>query len=165
MMYRALASLFLVSLLACSRKVDEPDPVKKDPTPAATATMAAPSAAPSGSSANAVGANDLLKVDLKVGDGEEAKVGDMVKVHYTGTLTNGTKFDSSHDRNEPFSFRIGGGEVIKGWDQGVPGMKVGGKRKLTIGYALAYGETGHPPTIPGKATLVFEIELLEIVKK
>ncbi len=163
MMYRAIAPIFLVSLLACSRKVDEPDPVKKDPTPSVTAT-AAPSAAPGGS-ANAVGANDLVKLDLLVGTGDEAKIGDQVKVHYTGTLTDGTKFDSSHDRNEPFGFRIGGGEVIKGWDQGVPGMKVGGKRKLTIGYALAYGESGHPPTIPGKATLIFEVELVEIVKK
>jgi FKBP-type peptidyl-prolyl cis-trans isomerase len=100
--------------------------------------------------------------DVKVGTGAEAKEGSTVKVHYTGTLKNGTKFDSSLDRGDPFSFTIGQGQVIKGWDQGVVGMKVGGKRKLTIPHELGYGERGSPPKIPGKATLLFEIELLAV---
>jgi FKBP-type peptidyl-prolyl cis-trans isomerase FkpA len=100
--------------------------------------------------------------DIKVGTGKEAKKGSKVKVHYTGTLKNGTKFDSSLDRKEPFPFTIGVGAVIKGWDEGVVGMKEGGKRKLIIPYEKAYGEAGKPPTIPPKATLLFDIELLEV---
>ena len=104
-----------------------------------------------------------LKIeDLAVGKGPEVKSGDHIVVHYTGRLTDGTKFDSSHDRNEPFEVAIGVGYVIKGWDMGIPGMKVGGKRKLTIPYQLGYGKYGSEPTIPGFATLVFEIELLKI---
>ena len=94
----------------------------------------------------------------------EAKRGDLVLVHYTGTLTNGTKFDSSVDRNEPFEFDLGARKVIQGWDEGVEGMKVGGKRKLIIPYDLAYGEHGRAPKIPPRATLVFEIELLKVTK-
>jgi FKBP-type peptidyl-prolyl cis-trans isomerase len=99
---------------------------------------------------------------LQEGTGEEAKTGDNVAVHYTGTLTDGTKFDSSVDRGTPFEFPLGAGKVIKGWDQGVVGMKVGEKRKLTIPSDLAYGDGGFPPVIPPKATLVFEVELIEI---
>jgi len=102
--------------------------------------------------------------DLKVGTGDAAKAGDTVEVHYTGTLTDGKKFDSSLDRNKAFSFPLGGGRVIKGWDEGVAGMKVGGKRKLIIPYKLAYGEEGRPPVIPPKADLIFEVELLKIAK-
>jgi FKBP-type peptidyl-prolyl cis-trans isomerase len=100
--------------------------------------------------------------DIKVGTGQEVKSGDTVVIHYTGTLEDGTKFDSSYDRDEPFETQIGVGQVIKGWDQGVPGMKVGGKRKLTIPYQLAYGEAGILGAIPAKATLIFEVELVAI---
>ncbi len=98
--------------------------------------------------------------DQIVGDGEEAIVGQTVEVHYTGWLTDGTKFDSSHDRNETFSFKLGGGQVIAGWDQGVAGMKVGGARKLTIPPELGYGEHGAGGVIPANATLVFKVELV-----
>ena len=104
----------------------------------------------------------LIYADLKVGEGAEAKAGDKVTVHYTDWLTNGTKFDSSVDRGEPFKFNLGAGEVIKGWDQGVAGMKAGGKRKLTIPSSLGYGDRGAGRTIPGGATLIFEVELLKI---
>ncbi|HZV00581.1 MAG TPA: FKBP-type peptidyl-prolyl cis-trans isomerase [Planctomycetota bacterium] len=105
---------------------------------------------------------ELVKEDLKVGTGAEAKQGNKVSVHYTGWLTNGKKFDSSVDRKQPFGFTLGAGMVIKGWDQGVLGMKVGGKRKLTIPPELAYGQKGFPGAIPPNSTLVFEVELLQV---
>ena len=143
---RFLGSAFavLVGLSAgCDNKVPEP-------TPDVQAERKAPVK------------DEFSSVDEKVGTGAEAKEGSAVKVHYTGTLKNGTKFDSSRDRNEPFGFTIGKGEVIRGWDKGVTGMKVGGKRKLTIPSDLAYGDKGSPPKIPPKATLLFDIELLEV---
>lgn len=104
-----------------------------------------------------------LKIeDTKKGTGDEVKDGDLVSMHYTGYLTDGTKFDSSLDRDEPFECRIGAGYVIKGWDMGIPGMKVGGKRKLIIPPELGYGRYGVDPDIPGDATLIFEVELLKI---
>ncbi|WP_257450820.1 FKBP-type peptidyl-prolyl cis-trans isomerase [Archangium lipolyticum] len=104
----------------------------------------------------------LKSEDLKVGTGAEATPGKTVTVHYVGTLTNGSKFDSSRDRNEGFTFRLGAGQVIQGWDQGVAGMKVGGLRKLTIPPELGYGARGFPPVIPPNSTLVFEVELLQV---
>lgn len=110
-------------------------------------------------------ANDTvteLKIeDLSVGNGTEATAGKRLSMHYTGTLLNGVKFDSSLDRGAPFEFTLGAGEVIKGWDQGIVGMKVGGKRKLTIPPSLAYG-AGTVGAIPPNSTLVFEVELLEV---
>jgi len=104
-----------------------------------------------------------LKVEvLQEGTGAEAKNGDNVSVHYVGTLEDGTKFDSSIDKGEPFSFNLGAGQVIKGWDLGVLGMKIGEKRKLTIPSDLAYGDDGIPNAIPPKSTLIFEVELLGI---
>ncbi len=98
--------------------------------------------------------------DQIIGDGDEAVAGQTVEVHYTGWLTDGTKFDSSHDRNETFSFKLGGGQVIAGWDQGVAGMKIGGARKLTIPPEMGYGERGAGGVIPANATLVFKVELI-----
>ena len=101
-------------------------------------------------------------VDLRAGTGAEAKAGDRVTVHYTGTLTDGTKFDSSRDRNQPFSFTLGRGQVIPGWDQGVAGMKVGGQRKLTIPPEEGYGARGAGGVIPPNATLEFDVEMIRI---
>src|SRR5262252_7158521 len=104
-----------------------------------------------------------LQIDeLKDGNGAEAQPGKRVTVHYVGTLTNGEKFDSSRDRGKGFTFKLGAGQVIKGWDQGVAGMKVGSVRKLTIPPDLAYGARGFPPVIPPNSTLVFEVELLAV---
>ncbi|WP_269533496.1 FKBP-type peptidyl-prolyl cis-trans isomerase [Chitinimonas sp. BJYL2] len=102
----------------------------------------------------------LLIEDIQIGDGAEAQAGQEVTVHYTGWLTDGKKFDSSKDRGIPFSFPLGAGHVIKGWDQGVAGMKIGGVRKLTIPASLGYGTRGAGGVIPPNATLVFEVELL-----
>jgi peptidylprolyl isomerase len=105
----------------------------------------------------------LMYIDQKVGTGAAAKKGDTVEVHYTGWLKDGKKFDSSRDRNRPFSFRLGAGKVIKGWDEGVAGMKEGGKRKLIIPSKLAYGEDGAGGgLIPPNAELTFEVELLKV---
>ncbi|HKB05311.1 MAG TPA: FKBP-type peptidyl-prolyl cis-trans isomerase [Gemmataceae bacterium] len=108
-------------------------------------------------------ASGLKYVDLKVGDGTEAKEGSKVTVHYTGTLESGKKFDSSLDRGKPFGpITLGKREVIKGWEEGLQGMKVGGKRKLIIPPSLGYGERGAGDVIPPNATLVFEVELLKV---
>ena len=100
--------------------------------------------------------------DLVAGDGAVAESGQTVVVHYTGWLTDGSKFDSSVDRNQPFRFLLGKGQVIRGWDEGVQGMKIGGKRKLTIPPQLGYGAAGAGGVIPPNATLVFDVELLEL---
>jgi FKBP-type peptidyl-prolyl cis-trans isomerase len=140
-------ALAAVALPACSDKVPEPTPESR---PAVTAEPEKPEPA------------DLVREDVVVGTGAEAKTGDKVKVDYTGRLQKtGFMFDTSVGK-KPFEFTLGKGEVIKGWDEGVVGMKVGGKRKLTIPSKLAYGDHGSPPKIPGKATLVFDVELLSV---
>jgi len=107
-------------------------------------------------------ASGLEYWDIKVGTGAVAVSGHKVKVDYTGWLTDGTKFDSSVGTGRPFDFMLGAGNVIKGWDEGVAGMKVGGKRQLRIPPDLAYGQAGHPPQIPHSATLIFDVELLDV---
>lgn len=114
-----------------------------------------------GQSQNGQASTDLQIEDLAVGTGSQAKVGDAVSVHYKGTLLNGTVFDSSYNRGTPFSFTLGENSVIQGWEQGVLGMKVGGKRKLVIPPHLAYGPSARG-LIPANSTLVFEVELLDI---
>jgi FKBP-type peptidyl-prolyl cis-trans isomerase FkpA len=104
----------------------------------------------------------LVKEDLVIGKGATATSGDDIVVHYVGCLENGQQFDSSRSRRDPLDFALGAGDVIKGWDEGIEGMKVGGKRKLIIPPALAYGDTGLAGVIPPQATLVFEVELLEV---
>ena len=131
----------------CSTTVEEP----KESFKPATGTPLPP------------GPEKLGIVDEVVGTGAEVKSGDSVKVHYTGTLMNGKEFDSSRGRGTPFEFKVGTGGVIKGWDQGVVGMKVGGKRKLEIPADLGYGASGQPPKIPANAGLKFDVELIEIV--
>jgi FKBP-type peptidyl-prolyl cis-trans isomerase FkpA len=136
-----------VGAAACSRTPDEPTSTFK------------PSEAPPMPPAP----TKLETEDVKAGTGRECKTGDTVHVQYTGTLMNGTKFDSSYDHGgDPFKFTLGKGEVIKGWDQGVVGMKVGGKRKLRIPSDLGYGAAGSPPNIPANAGLLFDVELVSI---
>ena len=109
------------------------------------------------------GSGQLEIVDLTVGTGATAVSGSLVTVHYIGTLTNGQKFDSSYDHGQPLGpFRLGAGQVIRGFEQGIVGMRVGGKRRISIPPSLAYGSAGNPPTIPGNATLIFEVDLLTV---
>jgi FKBP-type peptidyl-prolyl cis-trans isomerase len=151
----------------------EPEPISQEqPTTQATVataqakpTASAPSTAPAPQAPKPPSNEKLEMKDLVMGKGAEAKAGDDLDVHYVGTLTDGKEFDSSKKRGVPFSFRLGAGRVIKGWDQGVAGMKVGGKRKLVIPPSLGYGEGGSPPVIPPNATLVFEVELVGIKPK
>ena len=104
----------------------------------------------------------LQYIDVVVGTGDEAHAGQNVAVHYTGWLTSGAKFDSSRDRGQPFTFRLGGGNVIQGWDQGVVGMRVGGQRRLIIPPSMGYGASGAGGVIPPNATLIFDVELLQV---
>jgi hypothetical protein len=163
----------VAALAACTSLTQPPTPepiASETPVAASAAPSArpAPSAAPSAVAAApppAVDAGPPVPLDIKdlvVGKGAVAKAGDKVSVHYVGTLMNGTEFDSSRTRGTPFEFELGKGRVIKGWDQGVAGMKVGGKRKLTIPPELGYGPRGAPPKIPPNSTLQFEVELLGV---
>jgi len=165
----SVASLVSLVLCACA---SGPTSVSAPTTGDAPGSSGAATAAASGSSsapaasgtpaADAPRADGLVITVLKPGSGAAAKAGDQVHVHYVGTLTDGTKFDSSRDRGTPFTFELGQGQVIKGWERGVIGMQVGEVRKLVIPPHLGYGERGHPPVIPAAATLVFEVELMGI---
>jgi FKBP-type peptidyl-prolyl cis-trans isomerase len=166
-------ALALGLLGGCSKLTapPEPEPISQEqPTTAAAANAATatakPSAAPAPTPTPAPPSNEKLEMkDLVVGKGQEAKPGDDLVVHYVGTLADGKEFDSSRKHGQPFEFKLGAGRVIKGWDQGVVGMKPGGKRKLVIPPSLGYGPMGSPPVIPPNATLTFEIELVSIKPK
>jgi FKBP-type peptidyl-prolyl cis-trans isomerases 1 len=136
-----------------------PTPITTTPTNAIITTQPATAGA---NMDNVIATEGGLQIqDLTVGTGQEVKSGDTVTVNYLGTLTNGTKFDSSYDRNQPFTTQIGVGQVIKGWDEGIVGMRVGGKRKLTIPASLGYGDQA-AGSIPPNSTLVFEVELVSV---
>jgi FKBP-type peptidyl-prolyl cis-trans isomerase len=145
--FDVLAVAAILALAACEQKVPEPTPEPRKETPAEPSVPEPP---------------DLVKEDSAVGTGAEAKSGDKVKVNYTGRLLKTNFIFDTSVGKKPFEFEIGKGAVIKGWDEGVLGMRVGGKRKLTIPSRLGYGDAGSPPKIPGKATLVFDVELLQI---
>lgn len=156
----ALLVAATASLTGCAKEEPTPEPstgTTQSQTEPAESTPATPS-----TEGTAAPVTELKIEDIKVGTGAEAVAGKMVTVHYTGWLTDGTKFDSSVDRNQPFQFQLGAGMVIPGWDQGVAGMKVGGKRKLTIPPDLGYGAAGAGGVIPPNATLVFDVELLGV---
>ena len=155
-----LALVLVVALGTCSNPSEEAKQVSENPDVEEhnPETEVSPSAAPTQTEE----VTELQIEELEEGAGAEAVAGSAVAVHYTGWLTDGTKFDSSVDRGQPFNFTLGQGMVIKGWDEGVVGMKVGGKRKLTIPPEMGYGERGAGGVIPPGATLVFEVELLEV---
>lgn len=150
----------VIALTTCSNEAEGPaeepvaEPVEQAPEPEPTAEET--------SAAQAEEVTGLEIEDIVVGEGAEAVPGSTVSVHYTGWLTDETKFDSSVDRGQPFQFTLGQGMVIKGWDEGVAGMKVGGKRRLTIPPEMGYGDQGAGGVIPPGATLVFEVELLGV---
>lgn len=158
----ALLAVTLVFVAGCSQGSETTPQTTQPSEQQQDGTGSADTSATQDTTPAAEEVTELKIEDLVVGTGAEAKTGNTVSVHYTGWLTDGTKFDSSVDRGQPFQFTIGQGRVIRGWDEGVPGMKVGGKRKLTIPPDMGYGANGSPPVIPPNATLVFEVELLGV---
>jgi FKBP-type peptidyl-prolyl cis-trans isomerase len=170
-MNKATLAIIAIVVVAVGAWISIRSSEKKSDEQAQTQPVSAESTANTASTAPAPAATVAPVTELKiedqvVGTGAEAGPGKMVTVHYTGTLTNGSKFDSSLDRHEPFSFRMSKDPasrmVIEGWEKGLTGMKVGGKRRLIIPPQLAYGPEGHPPVIPPNSTLVFDIQLLSV---
>jgi FKBP-type peptidyl-prolyl cis-trans isomerase FkpA len=164
-----LAALATLALAGCHQKTAtttaSTSTTASVTTPAGTAaesTGSSMNAMPGGAAAEITTPSGLKYQDLALGDGAVAESGKSVTVHYTGWLTDGTKFDSSVDRGQPFAFTLGAGQVIRGWDEGVRGMKVHGKRRLTIPSDLGYGQQGAAGVIPPNATLIFEVELLGV---
>ncbi len=164
-----LAALATLALAGCHQKAATTNAstttTASATTPAATAaesTGSSMNGMPGGAAAEITTPSGLKYQDLALGDGAVAEAGKSVTVHYTGWLTDGTKFDSSVDRGKPFVFTLGAGQVIRGWDEGVRGMKVHGKRRLTIPSDLGYGQQGASGVIPPNATLIFEVELLGV---
>ena len=172
-----VAGVILSALTGCGQKEEPGASAPADTAGTPGSTMAGPPVKQTGASITAVPdttvvdgktvklnttSSGLKYYDIKVGTGKEAKNGDKASVQYLGTLLDGSKFDSSYDRNEPFEFSLGKGQVIKGWDEGVVGMKVGGKRRLVVPGDLAYGAQSPSPEIPPNATLVFDVELVDV---